>query len=274
MASQLIERDMYNGLFHLVHNPNAQGRAPRYVVTGDDVTKPQGVTTILGSTLGKDLVGWAVGCAIEYLSLRLPKINEEDLKEASKEHVRQRNSGASTGTETHKLVEMYLTGDIELSSFLEEATPEAEKAYVAFLEWFEETQPTVINVEEVIYSKKYQYAGTYDCMLEIDGKVYLCDLKTTNASRQAPQGVYPENFLQLGAYALAHEEQRVYEAHNGGTELRKIDGLMVISAKKDGKLDIVTNSDVGLTLKECRDGFKKVVGLNRLTRQVSERLRS
>lgn len=250
----------------MVHNPNARGRAPRYKVNDD--LKPKGVTTILGQTLAKDLISWAVGCAIEYLKGKVPVITEDDLKEAAKAYATKRDSGASTGTEAHAMVENYLKGrgqDVGMSQ-------EATNAYNAFVEWFEDATPTVINVEEVIYSPTLEYAGTYDCMLEIDGKVVLCDLKTTNASKKAPMGVYAENFIQLGAYALAHEEQRAYEEANGGTELRKIDDLMVISAKKDGKLNIVSASDLDLTVEECGAKFKNVVELSQFLTTTSKQL--
>lgn len=256
IASEIIERDLYNGLFHMVHNPNAKGRAPRYKV--NDELKPKGVTTILGGTLAKDFVNWALECMAEYLQGKLPVVTQEDLDEAKKASARKRDSGASTGTEAHTLVENYLKGNNIAPASIEayaKASDEAKKAYDAFTKWFEDVTPEVINVEEVIFSKSCEYAGTYDCMLRIDGKVWLCDLKTTNVSRRAPNGVYAENFLQLGAYAGAHEEQRLYEIAHEGTELAEIDGLMVISAKKNGKLDIVTNEDVGLSLLSCMELF-------------------
>ena len=52
----------------------------------------------------------------------------------------------------------------------------------------------------------------------------LGDIKTTNASRQAPLGVYPEMFLQLGAYANAHLEE---------FPLEEIDDLAIIRVGKD-----------------------------------------
>ena len=70
MASELIERDLYNGLYRLVHNPFAKGSQPRYVVNAD--VKPKGVTTILGQTLSKDLMQWSVDCMSEYLMDLLP----------------------------------------------------------------------------------------------------------------------------------------------------------------------------------------------------------
>lgn len=256
MASELIERKLYNGKYDMVHNPEARGSQPRYLVNGKE--KPKGVTTIMGQTLSKDLMAWAVSCAMEYLGDKLPAVTEADLKEAAKEYERRRDAGAGTGTEAHFLVEQLLKG---VEPTLDGVSKEALKAYNAFLKWYEGSKPEIINVEEVIYSESFRYAGTYDCMLKIDGSVYLCDLKTTNASRKAPNGVYAENFIQLGAYAAAHEEQRQYELANGGTNLVEIDGLAVISAKKNGKFDLVTNEELNLTVAECGDMFKRTVNL-------------
>ena len=265
MASQLIDRTLYNGKYHMIHNPDAKGSAPRYKIVDDDgkiLNKPKGVTTLLGSTLAKDLGGWQLDCMEEYLKEKLPVVTLEDLAEAKKESGRRRDSGAGTGTEAHALVERFLK-QMEHDSYpvSQTASKEAQAAYGAFIGWFSSANPDVINVEEVVYSEEYDFAGTYDCMLRVDGKVYLCDLKTTNPSRKAPNGVYAEMFLQLGAYAAAHEEQRAYEEKHGGTTLLPIEGLMVISAKKNGKLDIVTNDDVQLTLVDCSDMFKRVVNL-------------
>lgn len=264
MASELIIRDLYNGKYHMTHNPNAKGSSPRYVIETEvekglvEKTKPKGVTTILGQTLAKDFVGWALDCMEEYLQGKLPVITQEDLSEGKKESARRRDSGAGTGSETHAAVEHFLKGmDVDDTAL----TKEAHAAYRSFVEWFEGLKPTVVNVEEVVYSEKFQYAGTYDCMLNIDGKNCLCDLKTTNPSKKAPNGVYGEYFIQLGAYAYAHEEQRQMEEANGGSKLAKIDDLVVISAKKNGKLDIVSASDLGLTVEECSEMFKRVVNL-------------
>ncbi len=265
MASTIIERSLYNGKYELVHNPNARGRAPRYVV--NSVEKPKGVTTILGQTLSKDLMQWAVDCAVEYLRDKLPVVTEEDLREAALAYTVKRDAGASTGTEAHALVENYLKGHAQT-----DASPEAMNAYNAFVEWYERVLPVVVNVEEVIYSESLGYAGTYDCMLEIDGRVVLCDLKTTNSSKKAPRGVYAEHFIQLGAYAFAHEEQRLYEEANGGTNLRHIDDLCVISAKKNGALDIIFASELGLSVDECGDMFSKVVNINSFMSETTAKL--
>lgn len=273
MASDKIVREMYNGTFEVTHNPFAKGSQPRYVVenlkTGE-VTKPKGVTTILSATLAKDLVSWAVGMAKDYLTAKHPKITIQDIEDACKQYTIRRDKGADTGSEAHALVETFLKGG---EPDLANASSEAAAAYLAFYEWFRESGAEVINVEEVIFSPTYNYCGTYDCMLRINGKIYLCDLKTTNASRKAPKGVYAEMFIQLGAYAAAHHEQRATELLFGkGTELLHIDGLMVISARKDGKLDVVTNEDVLLSVDECEAAFKQVVNINEFLTSTTKEL--
>lgn len=283
MASELLERVLYNGKYNMVHNPDAKGSSPRYKLVDDIkaekptiLSKPKGVTTILGSVLAKDFVGWALDSMAAVLLEFLPKkITAADIELAKGASAAKRDSGANTGSEAHALVEHYLKAKAANNvDFLpqEDGSQEAENAYQAFVKWFEEVKPEVINVEEVIYSEEFGYAGTYDCMLRIDGKVYLCDLKTTNTSRKAPKGVYAEYFVQLGAYALAHDEQQVYEEANGGTTLEPIAGLMVISAKKDGKLDIVTNEDIGLSLEDCKTMFKKVVNLFEFLKYTTDKL--
>lgn len=276
MASTLIEKDIYNGQYHIVHNPAAKGRAPRYKV--DDQTPP-GVTSILSKVLAKDFVGWALDCMetelLDSKSMDIKGVEyfvhtPETIKEAKGASARKRDQGGNTGTEVHAMVEQYLKGE---DVVMGKRSPDVQNAFVAFVKWFDQSGAKVLSVEEVVYSQLYGYAGTHDCILEIDGKVYLCDLKTTNSSKVAPNGVYAEYFVQLGAYAFAHEEQRIYE--DPDTELTPIDGLMVISAKKDGKLDIVTNEDVGLTVANCTSlwlsVFELYSGLNKVTERLGGR---
>lgn len=267
MASEVLTRTLYGGLVTVVHNPNARGRQPRYLVNNEK--KPKGVTTILGQTLNKDLMQWAVDCMAEYLGPLLPMVTESDLKNGASEYKRRRDAGAGAGTEAHAMVEQFLKGG---KPSIENASQEARNAYGAFVTWFEQVKPEIIGVEEVIYSMTRDYAGTYDCMLKIDDKVYLCDLKTTNASRKAPNGVYAENFLQLGAYASAHEENRAHAEASGDTSIPKVEGLMVISARKDGSLAIATNEQVGVSVEECAETFNKVHDIYKFMSSVTTSL--
>lgn len=260
MASEVIERKLYGNSVHIVHNPNARGSAPRYKIldiNGNIVKKPKGVTTIMGKVLAKDLMDWAISCCIEELKTKLPVVTEADLAKAAKAYTTKRDKGANTGTEAHALVEQFLKGTGDTNG----ASQEARNAFHGFLDWFNEFQPQVLGVEEVIYSKAYEYAGTYDCLLKIDGKVVLCDFKTTNASRQAPNGVYADYFIQLGAYAAAHEENRLNSLLEGGDKIPEIEDLAVLSGKKNGKFDVVYASELGIDVQTCGDMFKRVANL-------------
>jgi hypothetical protein len=267
MAFTVMERDLYNGKYHMVHNPNARGRQARYLVNGE--LKPKGVTTILGATLSKDLMDWAVSCAMIYLEAKIPVVTKADLEVAAVEYVRLRDAGGSTGSEAHELVETFLK---EGSVNIGEASQEAKNALSAFMRWHENVKPKVLATEENIYSAEFNFAGTYDALMEMDGKVYLCDMKTSNISRKAPQGIYAEYFVQMGAYALAHNEQRDYELKNGGSKLVQIDDLMVISAKKNGALDVVRASDLGLSVADCEELFRKVIGIYRFMVDTTAKL--
>lgn len=272
MASEITERDIYAGKYHLIHNPNARGRAPRYriidIASGEEL-RPKGVTTILGQTLSKDLMSWAVGACVDYLREKLPVITEKDLEVGANEYIRLREAGGTAGSEAHELVEHFLKKTKAKGKY----SNEARAAYEAFTTWFNNVKPEVVGVEQSIFSESFQYSGTFDCMLEINGKVYLCDLKTTNPSKKAPNGVYAEMFIQLGAYAMAYEEERQVElAKNGKTDLLEIDDLMVISAKKNGVLDIVTAQDLELGVDECSEMWKRIANIHAFMNYTTNKL--
>lgn len=181
------------------------------------------------------------------------EVTELILGDAQKAHIKRRDAGADTGTQVHALVEKRLSQNVPFQpSEIALLTSEVALALGAFEVWMEKAKPNTIAVEQIVFSEEYGYAGMYDSLLEIDDKVYLCDLKTTNSSRTAPDGIYPENFIQLGAYYLAYEEQRQYELSNDGyTVLKPIDDLMIISCKKDGRLNVGTASQYGFNILDC-----------------------
>lgn len=245
MAFSSQTRKLYDGQVTLHFNPNSRNR---YQL--EDGTAPVGVTTVLDKVMGKDLKGWAVAEVLKALgaTLKFEKsefiwhldeplyIDEEKLRWASKAYVRRSDTGKSIGSEVHEWIENYLNS-------IEQPGPSrpALAACLAFARWFDETHPTVLATEQIVYSKDFNYAGTFDALLEIDGKKVLCDIKTTNSSREAPKGIYAEYFLQLGAYSVAYCEATG----------EKIDDLMVINAGKDGKLSTLRASELDLSIIDC-----------------------
>lgn len=227
-----------------------------------DGQRKQGVTTIMSAVLAKpSLMLWPMNMAIRYIRDNFDGDMENCLEQAAKAHITLRDAGAYTGTEAHAMVEHFLKSG---ASDPENTNTEAYRAYVAFVAWFLGVEPQVISVEQIVYSPQLDYVGTFDSILRIGDKNYLCDLKTTNASREAPQGVYPDNFIQLGAYAQAYNEERTFDIETAGqSNLVQIDDLMIISARKDGKLDTITASQIGLTVAQCQEMWHNTIHLHR-----------
>jgi len=186
-----------------------------------------GVTTILGVLAKPALIQWASNEAIKYIKENA-HIRDEDkayvateklLEEARTAHVRKRDTSANIGTRAHSWISDYIGGK----------NPERNEEIAIitdnFLKWVEEAKPKFLASEKVIYSKYHWFAGTLDFIAEIDGKVYLGDVKTGN-------GIYQEMFWQTSGYQLALEEVE--------PEL-KIDGHIIVNPTKEGKLNVESN---------------------------------
>jgi hypothetical protein len=109
---------------------------------------------------------------------------------------------AEEGTQVHELAEAYLNGE-ELN-FLDERgrpqyNPDVWQMFLRFVEFWETFKPTLIETEVHIFSDKLKVAGTCDLIVEINGELWLLDLKTSNQL----QTVYE---LQTAVYGQCYEE--------------------------------------------------------------------
>jgi len=106
-----------------------------------------------------------------------------------------RDEAGNFGTRVHSLIEAYLKGEEP------EVPPELGVAFNNFLAWQRQSGLDIQLFEQVVYSKRYRYAGTFDAYA-IDrrtGRHVILDWKTSNA-------IYPEMSLQAAAYAIAYKE--------------------------------------------------------------------
>lgn len=209
-----------DGVSHtLIFNPEGKGKN-RYTIDGKPAT---GVTTILSAINKPALVGWAAKEA--YTDCLNNNYTKEQIKEIletkSYAHTKKSDSAKDVGTEAHHWVEMYAKAKIdgtELPNIPEEIKPIVQPA----IDWFEgraEVTPepkrtkynkNVIEIvpqsikflksEQSVFSPSYFYAGTFDLLLEINGKKYIADFKTSS-------GVYGrEYYYQMAAYHNALRE--------------------------------------------------------------------
>lgn len=73
------------------------------------------------------------------------------------------------------------------------------KMILSFTEFWNLYKPNLVHSEFHIFSNKYKYAGTIDLVVEIDSKLWILDMKTTNS-------LHTTNDLQLAAYKEAWDE--------------------------------------------------------------------
>lgn len=236
MADTNLTRMAYGKLFMYVN----QGH--KYIFDGVE-RKGRSVTTILNRVLAKQgLALWPLDVAMKLLASRLPSISQKDLEEAAGEHIKLRNKGGDTGTVTHGLIAQILTGSEHALDA--RPTPEVTLALSAFANWRDVMNPKVLASEQMVASLRGNYYGTFDGIFEINGRLVMVDFKTTNTSREAPDGIYAKDFIQLGGYLAAYTEESAEHAYD-------IDLLMIVSIQKNGKWAVKTNEDLNLSIYDC-----------------------
>ena len=109
---------------------------------------------------------------------------------------------AEEGTQVHELAEAYLNGE-ELN-FLDERgrpqyNPDVWQMFLRFVEFWEEFKPTLIETEVHLFSDVLKVAGTCDLIVEINGEIWLLDLKTSNQLQLTYE-------LQTAVYGQCYEE--------------------------------------------------------------------
>lgn len=285
----VTEHILYNGQVRMLFNPNSPRY--RYTVTdrgtGIKDESTRGVTTVIGDVLDKPgLRTWPMNMANSVMfgtkfdetlkdythdwktALIKPGVayTEEELHEAfkagSREWTKRSDKGKDIGTLTHRAVELFLKGSEQpFEEALKEADPDipddfvkdAQRALKSFVDWWKSLDNAkVIETERPIYSRSLRFSGTFDLLASINGKTYMLDVKTTNAGKEAPLGIYPEMFIQLGAYSYAIREETGIH----------IDDCGILRLGKDGKLHIATASDIGVSRDECERAFAFAVRLH------------
>lgn len=124
---------------------------------------------------------------------------------------------ADEGTQVHDAIERYLMGEkiewIDGNGYSKYSL-EVWKMILKFHEFWSTYKPILIENEIHLFSDIYNYAGTCDLVVELNGKRWLLDIKTSNS-------LHTSHNLQLAAYAQAWNE--LYE--------EKIDNIGIIWLK-------------------------------------------
>lgn len=84
----------------------------------------------------------------------------------------------------------------------EELRPDEYEAIQSFVDWAKEVKPITIAHDVVVFSDKYDYAGTVDYICMIGECPYIVDFKSGS-------GFYPKDELQVSAYRQAVIENKL-----------------------------------------------------------------
>lgn len=175
-----------------------------------------GTTTVLGIVAKPFLIQWAANQAVDYIQSHINLQSEtwpELFEDARAAHRKKKEAAGDIGKTAHQWVEDWIKDNsIPL--------PEDEmvkKMVENFTTWVANNKVKFLESERGVWSRKMFVGGIVDLVCEIDGEVWLCDIKTG--------GVYPEAFWQMASYQLCLEEMGLY---------KKIKGHIVLGILKDG----------------------------------------
>lgn len=101
---------------------------------------------------------------------------------------------ADVGTIAHMMIDADVKGKpLDLSKFKIELIEQARPCFNNFIEWRDSHKFKAVETEISLISEQYQYGGTIDCIAQIDGKLSICDWKTSKE-------IYEDYLVQIASY--------------------------------------------------------------------------
>lgn len=209
-----------------------------------------GCTTILGILAKPALIQWSANMAVDFIKDNFKgELTEELLKEAKTAHRKKKEEAGQKGTDVHTMIEDWIALAIKSNGGVFEGempiVEDAEAKQLAhFWNWAVSNKVKFLESEKTLYSKKYFLGGIVDILCEIDGEVWIADIKTGS-------GIYPEHFAQMAGYELMLNEMG-YD--------KTIKGHIVLNLKKDGKFE----EKRSVSTEDAKDFFLACVQVYRL----------
>lgn len=223
-----------------------QGHRHEALVDGE-WRRMTGVTTVLGIIAKPALIGWAAGQAVEHFKNNKGRLeNEFDLvcEEAKNAHRKKKEEAGAKGTDVHAIIEGIIKEAIDQDEgFVKKETFTNSNQVKHFIKWAIDNKVKFLESEKHIYSEKMFLGGIVDFVCEIDGQLWIGDIKTSS-------GIYAEAFLQMAGYHEMIEEMGLYE---------NVTGYVVLNLKKDGTFKearSISNEDNRKAFSACYDLFK------------------
>lgn len=229
-----------------------------HMLDGEALT---GVTTILSVIAKPALIQWFANEAVKYL-IEHGKLNSganrglvdeytvtlDQLEAAKTAHRIKKEKAADLGTETHALIETLIKDAISKTSGVIGLTEHENKQVKHFLDWSKENKVKFLESEVHIYSKELWVGGICDIVCEIDGQVWIGDIKTSS-------NIYPEHFFQCAGYDICLKEMKMYE---------NVAGYVILNLTKTGQFKEKRSASNGDNIK----AFRAALDLYRIQEKI------
>lgn len=195
----------------------------------------------------KDKVGLTKDAPNEFTPPEIPSV-EDIAQTLRKSYITIINTLKPSSLDDYRKLPKLIMQDIDIQEAIWTEATMLQKSTTAAKAWFERHEVKVHGVEGEIYSRKMKVCGRYDSDLEITctkkcnwcynnavegteqfhnkdftGR-YVVDFKSTNASTEAPKGIYKEYLVQCGVYMEGLLEE---------FPDRKYDGCLILNGSKN-----------------------------------------
>lgn len=216
------------------------------------------VTSVLQALNKPALINWAAKAERELVTKVAGDLFEDAPAEMSKAnfllqlgtrlgkekaHQKLLKQASDIGTEAHAMIEWTLRKELK-----QEVGPEpklSEKALWAFMaweDWRKKANMVPLQIEQVVWSQKYGYAGTLDLLCELD--LPTGDRGVVVMDNKSGKAIYPESSLQIAAYVAASIEMGLADVHTSGMVLR----LPKVESDPDFEVKFIPCSDMSSLL--------------------------
>lgn len=194
-----MEQLLYNETISVKFNEGNHS----YYVNGERV---KSVTTIVNMLDNPQLTYWKLKQASTFLLELIDQgivINKKHIEDSIRYHEVISGEAKDVGTVVHDYCERFSIACIKgesLPDIPQDIDYKILNGLNAFLEWYSQHDIKFLEVEKIVYSKKYNYVGKFDALANIDGVLTLIDYKTS-------KGIYTNQDWQLCGYKQAIEEE-------------------------------------------------------------------
>ena len=217
-----------------------------------------GCTTILQVLNKPALIQWSANMAVEYVKEKWEDGLTFDellniLEEAKSAHRKKKEKAGDWGTEMHAWVESCINSKINNTEQPGLPTDKFQEVNANnFIKWAEDNKVKFIATERKVFSEKHFLGGIVDIICEIDGEVWLADIKTSS-------GIYFEAFWQMAGYQIMLEEM--------GFD-KPIKGYIVLNLKKNGGFE----EKRSISNEENKEGFLSCVKIYRIQEKIKNQI--